>query len=234
MRPTDSLQNSWAENVSTQESANVQKLKNSVSISELVCVELCAGSAGLSSELKAVGFQVLPVDHAANAHQQKVRIIAIDLTSSGAFALVAQILRSGKVIYCHISPPCGTASAARNRPVPLALRKKGAPSPPPLRDAEYPLGFPWLTGQNLQRVTAANCIYLLCYKVALLCVSLNIVFSLENPLNSLFWSIPYVMKLFKMKELVVAIPGLHARPPSKQMDWLAGHSWRVRVAWTHM
>ena len=44
-----------------------------------VFVELFAGSCGLSKSTQQRGFQVIAVDHAANAHIPKVRLLAMDL-----------------------------------------------------------------------------------------------------------------------------------------------------------
>ena len=175
------------------------RLSNLRTISECVTIEFCAGSAGLSAVLKQAGLQVIPIDHGGNTHKQKTRCVVIDLSSDDAWNLVETILRSGKVLYCHLGPPCGTASAARNRPVPQYLVAQGAPSPPPLRSQEHPLGLPGLKPKQLARVVTANKIYLLCSKVVRLCLQLNIIFSLENPLNSLFWSIPFIAELFSLK-----------------------------------
>ena len=168
-----------------------QELK---SLSGLICIELCAGSAKLSSALYRVGFQAVAVDHAANKHQQRVHCIQIVLAAAGAFALVSSMLEEPNVLYVHVAPPCGTASAARNRPVAAALRAKGIPNPPPLRSKACPEGLPNLSPQNQQRAEQASSIYQLCSRVIGLCLERGIVVSVENPARSLFWDMPCIAK----------------------------------------
>ena len=206
--------------------SKVARISSQLSVSELVTLELCAGSANLSSELRALGFQVLPIDHASNSHTQKVRTVLIDLSRRGSFELVAQIIQSGKVFYVHMSPPCGTCSAARDKIVPISLQSRGAPNPPPLRDATHPEGFPWLSGKNAERVKSANSIYLLCSKIALLCISMNIILSIENPYNSWFWQLPCILSLFNEVELewVYFQACMHGSSRNKWTGWLCTKS----------
>ena len=202
--------------------SKLAKLSSKISVSELVILELCAGSANLSAEFKALGFQVLPIDHQSNRHKQKCRTIVIDLASEGALLLVSNILFNANVLYCHMAPPCGTASAARNKPVPWALRQQGAPSPIPLRSQEHPLGFPWLKGLDKEKVRLANCIYLLISEVSKICLRLGIILSIENPLNSLFWAIWYILALKENPQLefVVFQACMHGGTRNKWTAWL--------------
>ena len=201
----------------------LNELASKISVNELVILELCAGSANLSSEFRSLGFQVLPIDHKGNAHHQKVRTILIDLSAPTAFGLVQTILRAGNIYYVHMGPPCGTASAARNKAVPWHLVRQGAPSPPPLRSLEHPLGFPWLSGVSRDRVLSANRIYSLCAEVAKLCMELDIILSIENPLNSLFWAIPFIAALVSnpMLEWVVFQACMHGSTRNKWTAWLS-------------
>ena len=206
----------------SRQDAKFAKLFSSGSISQLVVIELCAGSANLSAELRSLGFQVLPIDHKANIHKQKVRTILIDLSARGALQLVRNILDNANVIYCHMGPPCGTASAARNRPVDAILQAAGAPSPIPLRSKQFPLGFPWLTGLNRTKVLSANIIYSVCCEIAKMCLLRNIILSIENPLNSLFWVIPFIvaLKADANLEFVVFQACMHGSTRNKWTAWL--------------
>lgn len=199
------------------------KLMSKISVSELVVLEICAGSANLSAEFRSHGFQVLPIDHKGNIHRQKVRTVLIDLSAKGAFQLIQTILLSGSVYYVHMGPPCGTASAARNKVVPRHLVEQGAPSPPPLRSIKHPLGFPWLTGLSRDRVLSANAIYSVCSEIAKLCLQLNIIMSIENPLNSLFWAIPFIASLVAnpLLEWVVFQACMHGSTRNKWTAWLS-------------
>ena len=77
--------------------------------------------------------------------------------------------------------PCGTGSRARDKPVAAALKKRGAPEPPPLRSAAFPLGIPGLSPYHQAKVASAN--RLLEFVVALLhlCHTSNVHIVLENP-----------------------------------------------------
>ena len=76
--------------------------------------------------------------------------------------------------------PCGTSSKARNIPA-------GPHAPQPLRNSEFPDGFPSLSGQDAARVRAANVLYGLTGSIILHCFHRGILVSVENPANSWFW-----------------------------------------------
>ena len=164
-------------------------------ISECVCIELCAGSAGLSAKLRNKGFQVVPIDWAGNRHRPKVKSVAIDLSKPEAFKLVQDLILTGKVVYVHMGPPCGTATKARERRISTALKAAGAPDPQPLRSLEWPWGLPDLAGVSLQKVITANKIYALTVQIAKLCLHHDILVSIENPRGSYYWEIPPVAEL---------------------------------------
>ena len=88
-------------------------------------VELGCGTAGLSVALKRVGAEPLAVDHKHNRHRPKLAFMALDLSIDSGWVLLHRLLQDGKIAYVHAAPPCGTASRARDKPVPLKLRRKG-------------------------------------------------------------------------------------------------------------
>ena len=92
--------------------------------------------------------------------------------------------------YIHIAPPCGTSSAARNRPIPDYLARQGVPTPVPLRSIEFPEGLPNLSHFDKLKVAKANTIYRLCVKLIYYAKEKNISLSIENPHNSHFWNYP--------------------------------------------
>jgi hypothetical protein len=130
----------------------LQRFIDSLSKAIPVVVELCAGAGGLSAALKVYNLQVVAIDHTENRHRSKVAIVNIDLASSSGQQLVRELLSSGLVTHVHGAPPCGTASRARDKPVPEYLRKLGAPNPQPLRSDKFPEGLPNLIGVNATRV----------------------------------------------------------------------------------
>eukprot|EP00435_Cladocopium_sp_Y103_P008852 s4108_g2.t1 len=84
--------------------------------------------------------------------------------------------------------PCGTASLARERPVPAHLQAMGVPNPPPLRSALHPLGLPGLSDVHAAKVNSANKLYRLAIEILVFCHKRNIVVSIENPANSWLWA----------------------------------------------
>ena len=93
--------------------------------------------------------------------------------------------------HIHAAPPCGTCSAAREKPIP-AFERLGFPSPKPLRSAQYPYGLPTLNGLDQVRVEAANTLYALVDRLVRLACALKLSISVENPANSWFWSLPVI------------------------------------------
>ena len=88
-------------------------------------------------------------------------------------------------------PPCGTCSRARGIPL-----SSGAPGPPPLRSEEYSWGLPDLADlrpQDLGRVRTANTLYEVIREAVLELIARRILWSLENPRDSLFWYILRVL-----------------------------------------
>ena len=200
-----------------------QNLTRLIGVSDCVTIELCAGSATLSAALKARGFQVVPVDHGSNRHRQHVACVQIDLTSDYAMCLIEDLLVSGQVKYCHLAPPCGTATKARERRVPQWLQARGSPDPLPLRSAAFPRGLETLSGVALNKVLQANKIYDLAAKVIYRCLELGIMVSCENPINSYMWQIvPFPALLTDVRLSANSWDGcMHGGNRDKTSLWLA-------------
>ena len=158
-------------------------------ISSLSMLELCAGSAVLSHEFRLLGFGVVPVDHKQNKHKQHVKCFDMDLTVRSYQLHILSLIHDRHFVYVHFAPPCGTASRARERPINPKLIRLGAPSPKPLRDASFPRGLPLLSEHDQVRVDQANIIYDFCVEVAIECANRGVIFSVENPRNSWFWTV---------------------------------------------
>ena len=106
-------------------------------------VELCAGSAVLSSEASKRGFQTFAIDHEMNRFSPKSKIFLLDLS------------QETRPQWTHMGLPCGTASRAREKPISV----RGAPQPRPLRDQNNLLGLDGLTDSERHRVYCANKVY---------------------------------------------------------------------------
>ena len=156
----------------------------------LLVIETCAGTATLSSVLKDVGFEVLPIDFGKQRNSSHLHIINLDLRKRHSWDFLAKIAMSRRMFHFHGVPPCGTASKARK--IPMGEDHHG---PSQLRSEQYLLGFPWLQGVNKDRVQSANAIYV---NIALLCLwlhSKSIGWSVENPGNSYIWLIDMFIQL---------------------------------------
>ena len=159
-----------------------------------VCVEIFSGSARLSTAMQAAGFQVLAFDHKASP---SFPTQLLDLTSPEHQDAPCEIIvdNASRLQHIHIAPPCGTCSAARERPIP-GFAEAGLASPVPLGDAENPMRLPHLPGTDLIRVTQANCLYTFVCRLVRLAKSLGIAVSIENPGNSWMWCLPPFLELF--------------------------------------
>ena len=149
-------------------------------------IEVFAGTARLSQSCQAVGFQTLAVDK--SARRSRYAIHCLDLTQSDDVQALLDIiaLEADQLALVHLAPPCGTSSAARNRPVPNAAAS-GKPVPQPLRSPTEPQGLSTLSGVDLLRVQQANTLYAAVGNIARHCIALGVRVSVENPLNSLAW-----------------------------------------------
>jgi hypothetical protein len=138
-----------------------------------------------------------------------------------------------------MGPPCGTASKARNIPIKRKLRKKGAPNPQPLRSSLHPLGFPWLKGLNKVKVEAANALYECSSRLAKLCNDFSVLFTIENPANSLMWETPFFRGLvskfhFHVIDVATAILANFSAPRLRQRC-MGNHkhaAWKIQQSQT--
>ena len=158
-----------------------------VAVSQLIFVEIFAGSARLSRAFSRAGFQTVAVDHKATSTVHHITMH--DLTNPLQQCALIDFLRANKesVAFVHMAPPCGTASKARERPLP-ALAALGVQVPQPLRSLSHPDGVDGLVGSDKVRTELANMLYEAVEELAVLCDSCGILWSIENPWGSYFWS----------------------------------------------
>ena len=156
-------------------------------------MELCCGTAGVSRAFADLGWKCIALDKRADLVYTNVEIMAADLTNDNTQARVLELIELSALKYCHMAPPCGTASRARDKPLPAALRAKGIPEPPRARSELHPLGLPNLAVDAPKlhlRVLAANEIYIFLAKVASRLAERKIPFTIENPNRSYLWMLP--------------------------------------------
>ena len=163
----------------------LQPIKFNVSSDELIFLEVFAGSANLSEAMRRKGLLVHAVDDKLR-RQSKVSIHVLDLTRDNDVEVLLDMATHANIGSAHFAPPCGTASKARERPLPEGMESIRAE---PLRSATQPLGVSGLAHLDSKRVAAANRLYALTLCVLCILVSRGASVSVENPRNSYFWII---------------------------------------------
>ena len=166
-------------------------------ISDLLIIEVFAGAARLSITAREAGFRSLSVDKTCD-RCTGAHIAIFDLTKRDDVESLKQIIFEERfnIVWIHFAPACGTCSRAREKQLP-SLEAQGISVPKPLRSDDEPLGFHWLSGVDKDRVDAANLTYLHTCELIEWAYSFDIACSIENPANSIFWLIPFVVALFK-------------------------------------
>ena len=159
-----------------------------ISNSRLFFVELFSGSGKLSEAMRKRGFAIFPVDHEFNTHRTAVSTVNLNLQDTRCQTLVESMLQTARPAGVHLGLPCGTCSRARDKPLPRHLQSQFH-DPPPLRDANNLLGFPYLTGTQALNVQAANELYQWGVKILFICYSLGLNVSIENPERSWLWGV---------------------------------------------
>ena len=154
-----------------------------VPLQELLCIEIFAGCAQLSSSLRETGFAVIPIDH-MKGKVMKAKLMLLDLTKQTDLDVMVNMLMTANIAYCHCAPVCGTGSRTREIPLPPGMEHLKAE---PLRSSDHPLGLPHLQGSDYQRVLAANKLYFVTLCVCFIASLRGFLVSVENPSNAYFW-----------------------------------------------
>ena len=90
-----------------------------------------------------------------------------------------------------------TASKAREKKL-TKLAAQGLKIPVPLRSQQKPMGLDKLSGLDKVRTETANHVYEATAAIMRACLELDIVCSVENPENSLFWFYPDIEKVIQL------------------------------------
>ena len=159
-------------------------------------IEVCAGSALLSSLAREAGFGILPIDGGQRATRSYAHILRLDLREDLTLQFLQNVLQNRTVAWVHFSPPTGTIGTA-------------------FRSEVNPRGLPGLVEPAASKVAAANKIY---DNVALLLQTLkssfpSVGFSIEHPLGSPFWELPALRALCKSSwQVQVALCSFETSP----------------------
>ena len=149
-------------------------------------LEIFAGTATLSRSLSSAGFESLGLDGPRNRFKPLHQTLTLDLASEQGQELLWEVLSHPRLCYVHMAPPCGTASLAREVPLPEYLKQQGVVEPRPLTSKTKPWGLDDLEGVDLIKVEAANTLYKLTAEVANRCLDRGLLFSIEKPRGSTY------------------------------------------------
>ena len=153
----------------------------------LLCIEIFSGSGRLTASIRKLGLRAVAIDRGSSRTSGPVTIL--DLTKTDDLEFLKNFIISERhniiYIYIHMAPPCGTCSAARNKRH-RDLEEAGYILPQPVRSRAFPMGLATNRGLDAAKVAAANSLYYATLEIAKLCLQYDILFSLENPENSVF------------------------------------------------
>ena len=188
-------------------------------MTDMVFLEICAGSAVLSSTIQRLGLQALAIDHEFNRFEAHMHITQLDLAVQSSWENLMDVVREGRVVCVHAGPPCGTCSEARG--IPLA---DGSPGPPPLRAHSHPEGLPNLQPWDLHKVTAANKLYAGLSAFVWELTRREIPFTIENPTASWLWELPCMTALVASCEFVHFHNCAYGGARKKATSFLTNHA----------
>ena len=158
---------------------------HNVSVQDIIIIEICAGSARLTRAARTAGFRGMAVDH-TDSRSCGIDICTFDLTDAAQLSDLLEYTRrdADRIALIWIAPPCGTASRARERPIP------GFKScPKPLRSTSKPDGVDNLRGLDKYKVEMANQLYQAVFEITECAIELGICVASENPTNSHYWNV---------------------------------------------
>ena len=184
----------------------------------LLSVELCCGSAGLTAALAKVGFAFMAVDHKHNKHKPSVPVIDLDLRSLHSWTFLERVYETRHVFFVHAGPPCGTASRAREIPLPTSGYTCQ------LRSATHPMGLPNLSPSDAEKVASANAIYENLAMFMIKLVTNGTYICIENPHRSYLWEIPAFQPLIQQCFRVTFDACMHGSDRDKRTTFLTNLS----------
>ena len=201
-------------------------------LSDVLVIEIFAGSARLTSAIRDAGMAGVAVDH-DKSRSTGPHIALYDLNDRSQFDALVDFIRMERhrIIWVHFAPSCGTASRARERPL-KSWEQKGFKIPKPLRSDEFPLGVPGLQGIDKQRTETANITYSRTAELAKMLNQWDITVSIENPLNSIFWLVPDIVSLLSQVSGFETVFDhcCHGGMRDKSTMWWSNKNWFLPLA----
>ena len=146
-------------------------------------LEIFAGEAGLTLEIKRVG---ISVDDPGDVREGGRVVDGFDLLDTASFKKLKSKIKRKRYRWIHFAPPCKTFSRARRRD---RFAKARA-----LRSRQKPQGF----DPKPQVVSEANLLASRTAQLALLQWKTGGLFSIENPESSYLWLYKPIARLFAL------------------------------------
>jgi len=156
-------------------------------VSDLIFVEICAGSAKLTRTARDAGFTGIAIDH-TSSRSCGIDICIFELEDQSQVDELCNFLEAeaANIAAIWIAPSCGTASRARERRLPQ-LQQLGVEVPVPLRSETQPDQLDGLEGTNKVKVEKANLLYQAVEQITRTACKAGIFTGIENPGNSHYW-----------------------------------------------
>ena len=201
-------------------------------LEKILVLEIFAGAGRLAVALSDKGFTSMAIDKDPSRCKQ-VHIVQYDLVDEAQRNSLLQLIdKEGlSILWAHFAPSCGTASRSRERPS-RKFEEMGFSIPKPLRSDAFPLGLPNLQGLDREKVITTNDTYKAMIEVAERCLQWGIAISIENPGNSLFWKIPFVLAFINRVKGFDAVfhHCAHGGLRDKLTRWWANVDWFLVLA----
>ena len=174
-------------------------LYNDSARTDCLFVEVFSGSCRLSKACHSLDFRCTAIDKDPG-RSENFPVYICDITNEEQFLNLRTYLEKERsaILHAHFAPSCGTASRARERPIPGFKT-----APKPLRSDAHPDGLPNLSESEHQRVSEANRSYAAMSQLIFVLVELGVSISIENPRNSLLWKTSF------LKHLLGKLPTYH-------------------------
>ena len=209
------------DNTAVDATSNVEGIFSGMQVNELLFIEIFAGSGKLTKAARVWQFETMAIDKTVQ-RSTGTRISVLDLSEPDEAEALKQLIRQEhrRIVAIHLAPACGTASKAREKKL-KNFSAMGIAVPVPLRSHAQPLGKDGLGGLDKLRTELANQIYSFTADIVELSLSLNILCSVENPENSLFWEYPDIKKNLPRGWMTVFDSCMHGGRRKKSTSWWA-------------
>ena len=153
-------------------------------------MEIFCGEARLTKACAAVGLAACSIGWFKIGKYNGPNL-QLDLTLPWAQSLVLDLIRCNRSsVIVWITPPSGTLSRARDRPLDQQWINAGVPSAPQLRSDNYLLGLPSALSSTAlaAKIVSANALVKFTFKVIEACNARSLPWFVANPKNSYLWS----------------------------------------------